>query len=98
MGKSVDLRAGTLDVFSLEAVSLGPLHGYAILLRINQISNSAPTVQQGALYPALYRLDRQRLLAGIWGTSDHNRRAKFYRPTAGAAAADRRDRQLEPTG
>ena len=66
----------------LKAVSLGPLHGYGILLRIGQISRQALLIEQGALYPALFRLVRQGLLKASWGTSDNNRRAKFYELTS----------------
>jgi len=66
----------------LKAVSLGPLHGYGVLLRIQQISGQSLVIQQGSLYPALYRLEHQGLLAGEWGESDNNRRAKFYNLTA----------------
>ena len=76
------LLPGTLDLLILKAVSLGPLHGYGILLRIEQISERALTIEQGALYPALARLERQRLLDAEWGVSENNRRAKFYRLTA----------------
>jgi transcriptional regulator len=76
------LLPGTLDLLILKAVSLGPLHGYGILLRIEQISHRALLVEQGALYPALFRLVRQGLLKATWGTSDNNRRAKFYELTA----------------
>ncbi len=72
------LLPGTLDLLILKAVSLGPLHGYGVLLRIEQISGGALLVEQGALYPALHRLESQGLLATEWGTSDNNRRAKFY--------------------
>lgn len=73
---------GTLDLLILKAVSLGELHGYGVLLRIEQISGGALQVQQGALYPALYRLEHQGLIESEWGTSDNNRRARFYRLTA----------------
>jgi PadR family transcriptional regulator PadR len=73
-----ELLPGTLDLLILKAVSLGPLHGYGVLLRIGQISGGALTIEQGALYPALYRLELQGLLDTEWGTSDNNRRAKFY--------------------
>jgi len=73
---------GTLDLLILKAVSLGQLHGYGILLRVQQMTGGSLTVEQGALYPALYRLDRQGLLDTEWGTSDNNRRAKFYKLTA----------------
>jgi PadR family transcriptional regulator, regulatory protein PadR len=81
MPEQADLLPGTLDLLILKAVSLGPLHGYGVLLRIEQISGGALLVEQGALYPALYRLERQALLDTEWGTSDNNRRAKFYRLT-----------------
>jgi transcriptional regulator len=76
------LLPGTLDLLILKAVSLGPLHGYGVLLRIEQISGDALLVEQGALYPALHRLESQGLLAAEWGTSDNNRRAKFYTLTS----------------
>ena len=81
MAKSAELLQGTLDMLILKAVSLGSLHGYGVLLRIQQISKDALQVQQGSLYPALYRLERQGLIAGTWGESENNRRAKFYRIT-----------------
>ncbi|HEY1342053.1 MAG TPA: PadR family transcriptional regulator [Bryobacteraceae bacterium] len=73
-----ELLPGTLDLLILKAVSLGALHGYGVLLRIAQISGGALEIEQGALYPALYRLERQGLLATEWGVSDNNRRAKYY--------------------
>jgi PadR family transcriptional regulator PadR len=76
------LLPGTLDLLILRAVSLGPLHGYGILLRIGQISRNALLIEQGALYPGLFRLVRQGLLNASWGTSENNRRAKFYELTA----------------
>jgi transcriptional regulator len=76
------LLPGTLDLLILKAVSLGPLHGYGILLRIAQISRGGLLVEQGALYPALFRLVRQGLLKAHWGTSENNRKAKFYDLTA----------------
>src|SRR5918992_5488381 len=82
MAPHAGLLPGTLDVLILKAVSLGPLHGYGVLLRIEQITQGALLVEQGALYPALYRLEHQGLIAGEWGTSDNNRRAKFYSLTA----------------
>ena len=82
MDVSADLLPGTLDLLILKAVSLGRLHGYGVLLRIQQISGGALEIQQGALYPALYRLERQGLIESEWGTSDNNRRAKFYQLTA----------------
>jgi PadR family transcriptional regulator PadR len=82
MDDSAALLPGTLDLLILKAVSLGKLHGYGVLLRIEQISGGALQIQQGALYPALYRLERQGLIDSEWGTSDNNRRAKFYKLTA----------------
>jgi transcriptional regulator len=76
------LLPGTLDLLILKAVSLGPLHGYAVLLRLQQITSGALAIEQGALYPALYRLEHQGLLHAEWGTSDNNRRARFYTLTA----------------
>jgi PadR family transcriptional regulator len=81
MANQADLLPGTLDILILKAVSLGRLHGYGVLLRIEQISGGALQIQQGALYPALYRLERQGLIVGEWGTSDNNRKAKYYRLT-----------------
>ena len=78
MGKNADLLPGTLDMLILKAVSLKPLHGYGVLLRIRQISGDALEIPQGSLYPALYRLEHEQLIAAEWGQSDNNRRAKFY--------------------
>ncbi|MGB7137522.1 MAG: PadR family transcriptional regulator [Acidobacteriaceae bacterium] len=80
--KNIDLLQGTLDMLVLKAVSLGPLHGYGVLLRIQQISRNRLEVQQGSLYPALYRLEHEGWIAGEWGQSDNKRRARFYRLTA----------------
>ena len=80
--KQLDLLQGTLDLLILKAVSLGPLHGYGVLLRIQQISGQTLVIQQGSLYPALYRLEHQGAIASDWGESDNNRKAKFYRLTA----------------
>jgi len=82
MDYEAELLPGTLDLLILKAVSLGPLHGYGVLLRIGQISGRALLIQQGALYPALYRLVRQGLLKTSWDKSDNNRRAKYYELTA----------------
>ena len=82
MGKQLDLLQGTLDMLILKAVSLGPLHGYGILLRIEQISKDRLAIQQGSLYPALYRLEHQGWIASEWGESDNKRRAKYYQLTA----------------
>jgi len=81
MSGQAQLLPGTLDLLILKAVSLGPLHGYGVLLRIGQISGQALLIEQGALYPALFRLVRQGLLKANWGTSENNRRAKFYELT-----------------
>jgi PadR family transcriptional regulator len=78
LAKNADLLPGTLDLLILKAVSLKPLHGYGVLLRIKQISNGALEIPQGSLYPALYRLEHQDLIASEWGQSDNNRRAKYY--------------------
>src|SRR5574342_1335826 len=82
MPDHAELLPGTLDILILKAVSLGRLHGYGVLLRLEQISGGALRVQQGALYPALYRLEHQGLIGSEWGTSENNRRAKYYRITA----------------
>jgi PadR family transcriptional regulator, regulatory protein PadR len=92
-----ELLPGTLDLLILKAVSLGAEHGYGVLLRIEQITANALNIEQGALYPALYRLEHRGLLDTEWGTSDNNRKAKFYSLTAGGrnrlkAEADRWNR------
>ena len=91
MPEEADLLPGTLDLLILKSVSLGPEHGYGVLLRIQQITGGALTIEQGALYPALYRLEHQGLLDTEWGTSDNNRKAKYYSLTA----AGRRRLRLE---
>ena len=91
MSKQTDLLQGTLDLLILKAVSLGPLHGYGILLRIQQISKDRLEIQQGSLYPALYRLEDQGWIASEWGESENKRKAKYYRLTA----AGRRQLQAE---
>src|SRR5947199_412560 len=78
MPKTADLLPGTLDMLILKAVSLAPLHGYGVLLRFRQISGEALDIPQGSLYPALYRLEHQELIAAEWGQSENNRKAKFY--------------------
>ncbi|HMF11943.1 MAG TPA: PadR family transcriptional regulator [Gemmataceae bacterium] len=78
MGKTAELLPGTLDMLILKAVSLKPLHGYGVLQRIQQISGDALEIPQGSLYPALYRLEHQELIAAEWGVSENNRRAKYY--------------------
>jgi PadR family transcriptional regulator, regulatory protein PadR len=90
---AVDLLPGTLDLLILKAVSLGPQHGYGILLRIGQISRGYFPLQQGTLYPALYRLEDRGLLETEWGTSDNNRRAKFYTLTPAGRKELRDERQ-----
>jgi len=82
MNKQVDLLQGTLDMLILKAVSLGGLHGYGILLRLQQLTGGRLQIQQGSLYPALYRLERKGLITSEWGESDNRRKAKFYRLTA----------------
>ena len=82
MDKQLDLLQGTLDMLILKAVSLGPLHGYGILLRIQQISKDRLEIQQGSLYPALYRLEHQGWIESEWGESENKRKAKYYRLTA----------------
>ena len=82
MGKTAALLPGTLDMLILKAVSLKSLHGYGVLLRIRQISGNALEIPQGSLYPALYRLEHQGLIAPEWGQSENNRRAKYYTLTA----------------
>src|SRR5258708_38715806 len=82
MAEQADLLPGTLDVLILKSVSLGPLHGYAVLARIEQITQGALLVEQGAADPALYRLEHQGLPTTAWGTAENNRRAKDYSLTA----------------
>lgn len=82
MPKVVDLLQGTLDMLILKAVSLGALHGYGILVRIQQLSREAFEIPQGSLYPALYRLEHRGWIEAEWGESDNNRKAKYYRLTA----------------
>ena len=82
MSDTTELLQGTLDLLILKAVSLGPLHGYGVLLRIEQISQNRLQIQQGSLYPALYRLEHQGLISSEWGESENKRKAKYYRLTA----------------
>jgi transcriptional regulator len=86
MPGQLNLMQGTLDMLILKAVSLGPLHGYGVLLRIQQISGGQLAIQQGSLYPALFRLEHQGLITSEWGESDNNRKAKFYRLTTSGRA------------
>ena len=80
--ESGDLIQGTLEMLALKALARGPLHGYAVAEWIHQTSQQLLKVEEGALYPALHRLELRGLVSGHWGTSDNNRRAKFYRLTA----------------
>ncbi|PYT70793.1 MAG: PadR family transcriptional regulator [Acidobacteria bacterium] len=82
MDRQLELLQGTLGMLILKAVSLGPLHGYGVLLRIQQISKDRLEIQQGSLYPALYRLEHQGLITSEWGESENKRKAKYYRLTA----------------
>jgi PadR family transcriptional regulator PadR len=82
MSKQVDILQGMLDMLILKAVSLGPLHGYGVLLRIQQISKDALQIPQGSLYPALYRLEHKGWIESEWGESENKRKAKFYTLTA----------------
>ena len=82
MSKTTELLQGTLDLLILKAISLGPLHGYGVLLRLQQISNDTLQIPQGSLYPALYRLEHQGLVAFEWGESENKRQAKYYTLTA----------------
>lgn len=93
MPPHADLLPGTLDLLILKAVSLGALHGYGVLLRIEQITGGALLVEQGALYPALFRLEHRGLLESEWGVSDNNRRAKYYRLTAAGRNRLRAERE-----
>ena len=93
MSKAADLLQGTLDMLILKAVSLGSTHGYGLLLRIQQSSGQALEIQQGSLYPAVYRLEHQGLLSSEWGTSDNNCRAKFYSLTAAGRRRLREERE-----
>lgn len=89
MSQSTDILQGTLDLLILKTVALEPMHGWGIAQRIQQVSKEVLQVQQGSLYPALYRLERKRLIQGTWGESENNRRAKYYSLT------DRGREQLE---
>ena len=78
MGKPIDLLQGTLDLLILKSLALGPMHGFGVSLRIQQLSKDVLQVQQGSLYPALHRLEQQGWIASEWGESENNRKAKFY--------------------
>jgi PadR family transcriptional regulator PadR len=75
---TAQILPGTLELLILRAVSFGSLHGYGVLRRIELLSSGAILIEEGALYPALWRLERQGLVSAVWGTSDNNRKAKFY--------------------
>src|SRR5580704_985177 len=97
MDKQLDLLQGTLDMLILKAVSLGPLHGYGILLRIQQISKDRLEIQQGSLYPALYRLEHQGWIASEWGESENKRKAKYGTawPTSSQESWERNRRKYD---
>ena len=95
MPPTIELLQGTLDVLILKAISLCPLHVYGVLLRIQHVSQEKLKIQQGSLYPALYRLEHQGLITSEWGVSDNKRRAKYYRLTT---AGRRRLRRRAPHG
>ena len=78
----MDLPQGTLDLLILRTLALEPLHGWGVSERVQQISNNVLCIQQGSLYPALHRLERKGWIKARWGTSDQNRRAKYYELTA----------------
>ena len=82
MDDRIDLPQGTLDLLILKTVALEPQHGWAISVRVQQISGGVLHIQQGSLYPALHRLERRGWIKARWGTSDNNRRAKYYELTA----------------
>ena len=82
MSDQTDLLQGTLDLLIMQTIALEPMHGWAIAQRIQQVSTELLKVQQGSLYPALYRLEHQGWIRSKWGSSDNNRRSKFYSLTA----------------
>jgi PadR family transcriptional regulator PadR len=77
-GQRIDLPQGTLDLLILRTLALGPQHGWAVSVRVQQMSSDVLQIQQGSLYPALHRLERRGLIKARWGTSENNRRAKYY--------------------
>src|SRR6187551_3258539 len=93
MASAESILPGTLDLLILKAVSLGERHGYGVLLRLQQMTGGNLSLEQGAIYPALYRLERQGLIEGTWGTSENNRRAKFYALTAAGRGRLREEEQ-----
>jgi transcriptional regulator len=92
VAKPTDLVQGTLDLLILKTLALGPMHGWAVGQRIEQVSNGVLLVQQGSLYPALHRLEQQGWICAEWGESDNNRRAKYYSLTR--AGRKRLDEEL----
>jgi PadR family transcriptional regulator, regulatory protein PadR len=82
LATTTELLQGTLDLLILKAISLGPTHGYGVLLRIQQVSRDKLQIQQGSLYPALYRLEQRGVITSEWDVSDNNRKAKYYKLTA----------------
>ena len=98
MDRELERLQRTLDMLILKAVSLEPLHGYGVLLRIQQISKDRLEIQQGSLYPALYRLEHQGWITSEWGESENKRKKKYYRPRRRASASCRRKRELESPG
>ena len=88
-----DLLQGTLDLLILRTLVPGEMHGWGVAQRIQQVSADVLSVTQGSLYPALYRLEEQGFIAADWGTSENNRRAKFYRLTATGKRALERERE-----
>jgi PadR family transcriptional regulator PadR len=86
MSHQTDLLQGTLDLLVLRTVALEPMHGWGIAQRIQQVSRDVLQIQQGSLYPALHRLEQRGWIAAEWGTSDNNRRAKYYRLTKAGRA------------
>jgi PadR family transcriptional regulator, regulatory protein PadR len=77
-GARIDLPQGTLDLLILRTLALGPQHGWAISERVQQMSSDVLQIQQGSLYPALHRMERRGLIKARWGTSENNRKAKYY--------------------
>jgi PadR family transcriptional regulator, regulatory protein PadR len=83
INERIDLPQGMLDLLILRTLALGPQHGWAISERVQQVSSDVLQIQQGSLYPALHRLERRSWIKAKWGTSDNNRRAKYYELTSG---------------
>jgi PadR family transcriptional regulator PadR len=89
--RQIDLLQGTLDLLILKVLGAGPNHGYGIAMRLHQLSDDVLRVEEGSLYPALYRLEEQGLIDSEWGATENNRKAKFYKLTRkgrSAAAAE----------